>query len=149
MEFHPFLTILHLSISSFPNNSSFKQQSSMPHRSFLSLPPLLSLLLFSSVFNSTDADTVAVYWGQDGNEGSLADTCSSGNYGIVNICFLVVFGNNRTPELNLASHCDPSSGGCRGLSDDIRECQKRGIKVLLSIGGSAGNYSLTSSDDAR
>lgn len=125
-----------------------KQQSSMSNQSLLS-SAVLNLLLFSTSILNTDADTVAIYWGQNGNEGRLADTCSSGNYGIVNIAFLVAFGNGLSPVLNLAGHCDPSSDGCRRLSDDIRACQQRGIKVLLSIGGAAGNYSLTSAEDAR
>ncbi|KAJ9681304.1 hypothetical protein PVL29_020264 [Vitis rotundifolia] len=119
----------------------------MAHRSLPSLA-LLCLIFVASISN-THAGTIAVYWGQNGNEGSLADTCSSGNYGIVNIGFLVVFGYNQTPQMNLASHCDPSSNGCTGLSDDIRSCQGRGIKVLLSIGGGSGSYSLTSAKDAR
>ncbi|XP_057454712.1 acidic endochitinase-like isoform X2 [Lotus japonicus] len=50
--------------------------------------------------------------------------------------------------MNLASHCDPSSNDCTALSTDIRSCQMQGIKVLLSIGGAVGDYSLASSDDA-
>ncbi|KAJ9681307.1 hypothetical protein PVL29_020267 [Vitis rotundifolia] len=47
--------------------------------------------------------TITVYWGQNGNEGSLADT----------------------------------------------SCQDQGIKVLLSIGGASGSYTLISAEDAR
>ncbi|KAJ4824459.1 hypothetical protein Tsubulata_026816 [Turnera subulata] len=96
------------------------------------------------------AATISVYWGQSGNEGSLADTCSSGNYGIVYIAFLAAFGNGQNPVLNLAGHnCDPSSNGCTGLSSDIKACQSQGIKVLLSLGGASGGYFLSSADDAR
>lgn len=115
-----------------------------------SLPslPLLSLIFLALICNA-NAGTITVYWGQDGNEGTLADTCSSGNYGIVNIAFLVVFGNNQSPQMNLAGHCDPTSNGCTGLSNDIRACQGQGIKVLLSIGGASGSYFLSSAEDAR
>lgn len=92
---------------------------------------------------------IAVYWGQNGNEGSLADTCASNNYNIVNLAFLTTFGGGRTPVLNLAGHCDPAANGCSGLSADIRACKSQGIKVLLSLGGGAGAYSLSSADDAR
>lgn len=53
------------------------------------------------------------------------------------------------PMLNLAGHCDPYSNGCTGLSSDIKSCQAKGIKVLLSLGGGAGSYSLSSFEDAR
>ncbi|OAY66926.1 Acidic endochitinase [Ananas comosus] len=80
---------------------------------------------------------IAIYWGQNGNEGTLADTCATGNYEYVNIAFLPTFGNGQTPMINLAGHCDPYSNGCTALSHDIRSCQRRGIKVMLSIGGGA------------
>ncbi|KAK6117680.1 hypothetical protein DH2020_048577 [Rehmannia glutinosa] len=67
---------------------------------------------------------------------------------IVNIGFLTTFGNGQTPVLNLAGHCNPASGTCTSLSD-IRACQARGIRVLLSLGGATGSYSLSSADDAR
>ncbi|GFP91332.1 acidic endochitinase, partial [Phtheirospermum japonicum] len=51
--------------------------------------------------------------------------------------------------LNLAGHCNPDAGTCTGLSDDIRACQARDIRVLLSLGGATGSYSLSSADDAR
>lgn len=109
---------------------------------------LLSLLIFISC-KSSHASQIAIYWGQDGNEGSLEDTCNSGNYGIVIIAFLSTFGNGQTPVLNLAGHCDPSSNGCQGLSNEISACHQANIQVLLSIGGGAGSYSLSSTDDAN
>ncbi|OWM80291.1 hevamine-A-like [Punica granatum] len=96
-----------------------------------------------------NAGGIAIYWGQNGNEGTLAETCASGNYRFVNLAFLATFGNGQTPMINLAGHCDPYSNGCTGLSSDIKSCQAKGIKVMLSIGGAAGSYSLTSSDDAK
>ncbi|CAL4974621.1 unnamed protein product [Urochloa decumbens] len=95
---------------------------------------------------------ISVYWGQNGGEGSLAETCSSGLYAFVVIAFLSTFGNGQTPVLNLAGHCDPGlhgAGGCAVLSKDIASCQSRGVKVLLSIGGGGGNYGLSSAADAQ
>ncbi|KAI4348039.1 hypothetical protein L6164_008801 [Bauhinia variegata] len=109
---------------------------------------LLLPLLLISLFKSCYAGGIAVYWGQNTGEGSLADACNTGNYQYVNIAFLSTFGNGQTPQLNLAGHCDPASGGCTGLSSDIQACQGLGIKVLLSLGGGAGSYSLSSADDA-
>ncbi|XP_027120242.2 hevamine-A-like [Coffea arabica] len=112
-------------------------------------PIALILSIIFSLFLISECGIIAVYWGQNAREGTLSDTCSSGLYKIVNIAFLPTFGNGRTPKLNLAGHCDPSSGGCKKLSDSIRQCQRRGIKVMLSIGGRIGSYSLSSANDAR
>ncbi|XP_022996080.1 acidic endochitinase, partial [Cucurbita maxima] len=89
-----------------------------------------------------------VYWGQNGNEGSLASTCATGNYQFVNVAFLSSFGSGQAPVLNLAGHCNPDNNGCAFLSSEINACQSQGVKVLLSIGGGAGSYSLSSADDA-
>ncbi|XP_059318201.1 acidic endochitinase-like [Lycium ferocissimum] len=110
---------------------------------------LFSALVLILLALKLEAGGIVIYWGQNGNEGSLASTCASNNYVIVNIAFLVVFGNGQKPVLNLAGHCDPSAGACTGLSNDIRACQRRGIKVMLSLGGGAGSYYLSSADDAR
>ncbi|XP_066314668.1 acidic endochitinase-like [Miscanthus floridulus] len=115
----------------------------------LKWPPVLALLLVATMVGSTSAGNIAVYWGQNGNEGTLADTCNSGLYAYVILAFLTTFGNGQTPVLNLAGHCDPGSGGCTGLSSDIQSCQSQGIKVLLSIGGASGSYGLSSTDDAN
>ncbi|KAF8380134.1 hypothetical protein HHK36_027616 [Tetracentron sinense] len=96
-----------------------------------------------------DAGGIAIYWGQNGNEGTLTETCATGNYDFVNIAFLPTFGNGQTPMINLAGHCDPYTNGCTGLSDEIQACQSQGIKVMLTIGGGAGSYYLTSSEDAK
>lgn len=110
---------------------------------------IFSILIASFFVRSLNASGIAIYWGQNGNEGTLADTCSTGNYKFVNVAFLTTFGNGQTPVLNLAGHCDPSSGTCTRLSDEIRACQGQGIKVLLSLGGGVGSYTLSSPDDAR
>ncbi|GMH18337.1 hypothetical protein Nepgr_020178 [Nepenthes gracilis] len=109
--------------------------------------PIVTLFVFLSI-NPSHGSGIAVYWGQNGNEGTLSDTCATGNYEYVLISFLTTFGNGQTPVLNLAGHCDPSSNGCTGLSTDITSCQNQGIKVFLSLGGASGSYSLVSTDDA-
>lgn len=108
----------------------------------------LALLMLMLVAGS-EAGRIAIYWGQNGNEGTLADTCATGNYEYVILAFLASFGNGQKPMINLAGHCDPYSNGCTALSLDIKSCQEKGIKVLLSMGGGAGGYSLVSSEDAR
>lgn len=115
----------------------------------LTLPPLLGLVIILAAALRAHAGGIAIYWGQNGNEGTLAQACSSKNYAFVNLAFLATFGNGQTPMINLAGHCDPYSNGCTGLSNDIRSCQRQGIKVILSIGGGAGSYYLASTADAR
>lgn len=107
--------------------------------------PLVILMLVAG----SEAGGISIYWGQNGNEGTLSDTCSSGNYEYVVLAFLSSFGNGQKPMLNLAGHCDPYSNGCTNLNSDIQSCQSKGIKVILSIGGGAGGYTLTSTQDAR
>ncbi|XP_022957794.1 acidic endochitinase-like [Cucurbita moschata] len=109
---------------------------------------LVMFLLAASIFRSSHAAGIAIYWGQNGNEGSLASTCATGNYQFVNVAFLSSFGNGQSPVLNLAGHCNPDNNGCAFLSSEINACQSQGVKVLLSIGGGAGSYSLSSADDA-
>lgn len=111
------------------------------------------LALFSAMILllavGTKAGGIAIYWGQNGGEGTLAETCSTGNFDYVNLAFLATFGNNQTPMINLAGHCDPYSNGCTSLSSDIKSCQAKGIKVMLTIGGASGSYYLTSAADAK
>ncbi|MQL93921.1 hypothetical protein Taro_026572 [Colocasia esculenta] len=58
-------------------------------------------------------------------------------------------GGGQTPVLDLSGHCNATHGGCSGLGREIKACQKRGVKVLLSLGGETGQHSLNSTDDAR
>ncbi|XP_024932547.3 acidic endochitinase-like [Ziziphus jujuba] len=110
---------------------------------------LLSLLALLALFCKSDAGSLVIYWGQNEKEGTLTDLCATGRYNIVNIAFLSTFGNGKKPQINLAGHCDPTIKGCQRVSTDIRYCQRRGIKVLLSIGGGDRTYTLSSASDAR
>ncbi|GLT35847.1 hypothetical protein SLA2020_102640 [Shorea laevis] len=110
---------------------------------------LLSLFL-ALIVTCHGSGGIATYWGQNTAEGTLDQTCAPGSkYSYVNIAFLSKFGNGQTPEINLAGHCNPASNGCTGVSTGIRACQSQGIKVMLSIGGGAGSYSLSSPADAK
>ncbi|XP_057732218.1 hevamine-A [Arachis stenosperma] len=110
---------------------------------------ILSLLLLLLV-GTSHGGGIAIYWGQNGNEGTLSQACATAKYSHVNIAFLNNFGNGQTPQMNLAGHCNPSIlNSCTKFSAEIKDCQSKGIKVLLSIGGGIGNYSLSSIQDAR
>ncbi|KAL9323091.1 hypothetical protein ACSQ67_011144 [Phaseolus vulgaris] len=110
-------------------------------------PSLLLLLLL----HPSEGEDIAIYWGQNPREGNLTETCATGKYSYVNIAFLSTFGNGQTPQLAIAAnHCDvASSNGCTEIGREIRNCQKQGIKVMLSIGGNSDKYSITSIEDAK
>ncbi|XP_071713560.1 hevamine-A-like [Rutidosis leptorrhynchoides] len=110
---------------------------------------LVIIAISKTTIYASKSGELAVFWGQNGNEGTLADTCATKKFPYVNLAFLKVFGNGSTPILNLAGHCDPASGGCVSLTNDIRGCQKQGVKLMLAIGGAAGTYTLSSKLDAR
>ncbi|XP_031278625.1 hevamine-A-like [Pistacia vera] len=119
----------------------------MAFRSAISMTFFSLLLLLLAI--GSNAGGIAIYWGQNGNEGTLQETCATGKYDYVILSFLATFGDGRTPMINLAGHCDPYSNGCTGLSSDIKSCQAKGVKVVLSLGGASGSYSLTSTADAK
>ncbi|CAN1174286.1 Acidic endochitinase [Linum perenne] len=113
---------------------------------------VLSLVLAAimvTMLKGSEAGSIAIYWGQNVNEASLGETCATGDYKFVLLAFLPTFGNSQTPTINLAGHCNPTAGGCQGLSSEIQSCQDKGIKVLLSIGGGVGSYYLTNTGDAK
>ncbi|KNA12332.1 hypothetical protein SOVF_126810 isoform A [Spinacia oleracea] len=109
---------------------------------------LISLLLFS-FFTRSYSGGISIYWGQNGFEGTLNETCATRRYEFVNVAFLNVFGSGQSPSLNLAGHCDPSSGGCTVVGPEVEYCQSLGVKVMLSLGGAIGNYGFSSKKDTR
>ncbi|GAU38342.1 hypothetical protein TSUD_395960 [Trifolium subterraneum] len=91
---------------------------------------------------------IAIYWGQNGNEGTLTSTCDTGNFKIVLLAFLNQFGNGNPPKWNFAGHCGDWSP-CTQLEPEIKHCQQNGVKIFLSLGGAVGPYSLSSPNDAK
>ncbi|KAH9318864.1 hypothetical protein KI387_020633 [Taxus chinensis] len=109
---------------------------------------VIGLILFMAIARAS-AGSIAIYWGQNGDEVSLADTCSTGNFAFVMLSSLATFGNGQTLVLNLAGHCNALSGECQSLSEQIKSCQSSGVKVFLSLGGTTDGYSIVSADDAQ
>lgn len=103
---------------------------------------LVSLILFPTAYCG-----IVTYWGQGSqSEGTLSDACNSGLYEFVNIAFLSEFGNGQSPKVNLAGHCDFPN--CQTVGAYINSCHTVNVKVMLSIGGFLGGYTLSSADDA-
>ena len=111
------------------------------------------------------------YWGQNSAgivnpdrskwEGPLIDYCD-GTYDIINLSFLNIFPSDtrnpssfKPPTLNFAYHCEQTFDGypfllnCPDIGRDIQQCQQRGIKIVLSIGGATGPYGFVSDAEAR
>ncbi|CAJ1976975.1 unnamed protein product [Sphenostylis stenocarpa] len=107
------------------------------------------LFLLTTSLAEKEKPGIAVYWGQNPGDGSLQDTCNSGNYKIVLMSYLKEFGCNRDPSLDFDGHCGVGIKPCKSLHSEIQGCQKKGVKVLLALGGPSQSYSLCSSDDAN
>ncbi|ORX65808.1 glycoside hydrolase, partial [Linderina pennispora] len=103
----------------------------------------------------TGSSGLAVYWGQNSlslqtgtNEMDLDKYCTQNSPpDIILLSFHHVYTSN--PTINLAYHCEePFSGSsmlnCTFMASQIKTCQDAGVKILISMGGAAGSYSLSS-----
>ncbi|KAJ6437648.1 chitinase [Purpureocillium lavendulum] len=100
-----------------------------------------------------------VYWGQHGGNtrenSDLAAYCKpDSGIDIVVLAFLFTYGNGlTTPSGTIGQSCTITSEGqaqgCDGLAAAIDHCKSRGVKVLLSLGGAVGAYSLRSQEEAE
>ncbi|XP_058183688.1 hevamine-A-like [Rhododendron vialii] len=109
---------------------------------------LLSLLLFPTLLKTTEARRGGIGVYVIGVE-DLTAVCATGRFAYVNIAFLDIFGNGQTPSLAQPNQCNTTTNGCTIITNQIRHCQRKGIKVMLSIGGNVGDYSLSSKADAK
>ena len=90
-----------------------------------------------------------LYWGQNNLEQSLGTYCQSGQgVDIIVLAFIYQYGNGQTPYGNFGNDC-VTSQECTSLEQDVATCQAAGKKVIISLGGAVGSYSLSSSEDAQ
>ncbi|KAI8335579.1 glycoside hydrolase superfamily, partial [Chlamydoabsidia padenii] len=85
---------------------------------------------------------LVLYWGQGNKrEQRLSYYCQQPGVSIITVGFVHDFtgGNQGTPAINLADHCDDIEN-CPQVSQDIAFCQQQGVKVLMSLGGASGPY---------
>lgn len=68
----------------------------MAYKSEISQAFLYSMLAILVVGSNTGGNSI--YWGQNSYEGTLAETCATGNYDFVNIAFLPTLGNGQGPS---------------------------------------------------
>ncbi|PVH17679.1 uncharacterized protein CXQ87_000572 [Candidozyma duobushaemuli] len=104
---------------------------------------LVSLIGNVLAFSASSNKNMAVYWGQNsyGNQERLSAYCDNDDTDIILVSFVTGF-----PELslNFANQCGGSfSNGvlhCPQIGEDIKTCQDKGKKILLSLGGASGSY---------
>ncbi|KAI8867089.1 glycoside hydrolase, partial [Ramicandelaber brevisporus] len=123
-----------------------------------------ALLPLASAFNPDCDNNFAAYYGTDsygnthgigvpGSEQPLANYCQDDTIDIVNLSFLHIVAPDGTPGVDF-KRCTTTFNGtsllhCPEFGVGIKACQARGKKVILSIGGGAGNYVLSSAAQAR
>lgn len=100
-----------------------------------------------------------VYWGQNGGSAvennDLSTYCTpSAGIDIVVLAFLYEFGHGNTIAAGtIGQSCSISVTGdssqCENLATAINQCQSNGVKVILSLGGAVGAYSLSSQQEAE
>lgn len=100
-----------------------------------------------------------VYWGQNGggtieNNDLSAYCTSSAGIDIIVLAFLYEYGNgNEIASGTIGQSCYISPSGepqqCDDLAAAISTCQANGVKVILSLGGAVGAYSLSSQQEAE
>ncbi|KAL7892008.1 glycoside hydrolase family 18 protein [Trichoderma sp. TUCIM 5745] len=96
-----------------------------------------------------------VYWGGTNNESDdLSTYCTpSAGIDILVLSFLDIYGaSGSIPAGNIGNTCYVGTDGtpqlCDDLASSIASCQAAGIKIILSLGGAAGSYSLQSQSQA-
>ncbi|KAG2171822.1 hypothetical protein INT43_008202 [Umbelopsis isabellina] len=112
-----------------------------------------------SAFDATCNGNYALYWGQDSSNGqqSLASYCQDSTVDIIILSFLYTFyGPGNEPEIDFANEdggCSYFSGTnlyhCPSIGNDIKTCQSKGKKILLSLGGADGSYGFSSNSAAQ
>lgn len=83
-----------------------------------------------------------MYWGQgDYGEERLSHYCDQEGVSVVIIAFVIDFsgGPKKSPILNLSDNCN-NVEHCIEAAQDIKYCQSKGIKALISVGGAVGPY---------
>ena len=102
-----------------------------------------------------DSAQNVVYWGQHGGgvpENELAAFCTrEAGIDIIVLAFLFKYGNgNVIPSGSFGYSCTIGEGQqCDSLAKAIETCKSNGIKVIVSLGGNAGDYSLSSKEEAE
>jgi chitinase len=133
----------------------------MFYSTLASLSLMASIALAAPVVTRQDANgEVVVYWGQNGG-GTLENTdlsayCTAdAGVDIVVLAFLYQYGNGdeiANGIIGQTCYIAPNTGEpqeCDALATQIQTCKDNGVKVIVSLGGAVGAYSLTSQAEAE
>lgn len=100
-----------------------------------------------------------VYWGQNGGgvveNNDLAAYCTNeAGIDIVILSFLYQYGKGfNIPSGTIGQSCSIDTSGqgqqCDELASAIETCKSSGVKIVLSLGGASGAYSLSSQTEAE
>ncbi|UNI13565.1 Chitinase [Purpureocillium takamizusanense] len=99
-----------------------------------------------------------LYWGQNGggtteNEDLAAYCTKAAGVDIVVLSFIYQYGKGQLlPGGAIGQSCTITAGkgqGCDALARAIDTCKSNGVKVILSLGGATGSYSLSSQQEAE
>ena len=116
--------------------------------------------MHSAPVKRTASGLNAVYWGQNGGgtieNNDLSAYCGADSgIDILVLAFLYQWGQgSNIPGGTIGQSCfiAASSGEgqqCDALTAAIKTCQGNGKKIVLSLGGASGSYSLQSQADAE
>merc|ERR1711936_879017 len=138
--------------------------------SLLTAVAALMLCMVVSLDSVSGAHKMVTYWGQNACYAShherenwahdLSEFWRNYDYDVIILSFLNVFfhGNNkdRMPGFNFAFHCEtpiskeyPKLYRCPKIEEGIKECQKHGKTVLMSLGGAVGRAGFGNAEDAK
>ena len=100
-----------------------------------------------------------VYWGQNGGgtieNNDLSAYCGADSgIDVLVLAFLYEYGNgNNIASGTIGQSCYISPAGegqqCDALAAAVKTCQSNGVKIIMSLGGAVGAYSLQSQDQAE
>jgi len=128
------------------------------------------LVTFASTVTASNRHKIVAYWGQNAVynskkerqywEKDLIDFCRDYNYDVIVLSFLNVFfdrkNKDRMPGFNFAFHCEtpvtpdyPKMFRCPKIEAGIKECQKNGKQVLMSLGGAVGRVGFADDNEAK
>merc|ERR1712002_715041 len=137
----------------------------------MAITSLVGIVLFLAALDTVSArHKIVTYWGQNAVYGmlkprqywekDLVEFCRDYNYDTIILSFLNVFfdhaNKDQMPGFNFAFHCEkgisaeyPKLFRCPKIEEGIKECQKHGKTVLMSLGGAVGRAGFANDGQAK
>ncbi|KAG0179528.1 Chitinase 1 [Apophysomyces sp. BC1021] len=137
------------------------------HYSALALLAAVVAPLAVRAFDAAGHNNLLLYWGQNsaGATGAaqkdwqqrLSYYCEDNTVDVFTLSFLYEFGGGRPTAFDLSNASNNCTGliegtqllNCPQMEEDIKQCQSKGKKILLSMGGATGSYGLDTDKDGE